>query len=240
MSAADRASTEVAVVEALMLHQYRTEPFHNLHLLYGRSTSSSVRGGTCSDKTLSFLSAARRAGVHASLHSGFIDGREIHRLARVQIDGRRFFADVGNGWPALKLYPADREMSCACFGMRFRTELIGQRMTVFHQRDGREYRQLEIDMAGRPEHEIRAAIAARFTAGVVYPFSNSVRFSQVVDDRFLFLRGERLEIYNDRGFDVIEGIGAAQLPAAIRRHFRLDIEPLLPRSPSSTHAQAGQ
>jgi hypothetical protein len=34
-----------------------------------------------------------------------------HRLARVHVGGRVFFADVGDGWPALKLYPADRAVA---------------------------------------------------------------------------------------------------------------------------------
>jgi hypothetical protein len=227
MRTATNDSAAVIAVEALMLEKFRLEPFHNLHLLYGRMPSSPDQGGTCSDKTLSFLNAASEAGFDASLHSAFIGGEEIHRLARLHINGRIFFADVGNGWPALKLYPADREISFGCFGMGFRTEIAGQRVSVFHRVNGREYRQLEIDVNGRPESEIRAEVATRFSSGVVYPFSNSLRFSLVVDDRFLFLRGERLEIHSDGGVEVVDGIDAAQMSATILGHFRYDIAPLL-------------
>lgn len=217
----------VSAVEALMLKKYTKEPFHNLYLLHGKEPMNPEYGGTCSDKTLSFLRAARQAGFRASLHSGYIGGREIHRLAKIEIEGRSFFADVGNGWPALKLYPLDREISYSFFGMGFRTEIRGWRMTVFHRRSGTEARQLEIDFDCKPEPEIMADIAARFRGGIVYPFSHSVRFALVVGDRFLFLRGERLEIYSDRAFEVVEGISASRVPAVLREYFGFDMQPLL-------------
>jgi len=222
----DRTAESVQAVEALILEQFRTEPFHNLHLIYRQRLQTAVRGGTCSDKTVSFVAAAQKAGFNVSLHSGFIGGREIHRLARVRIDGRLFFADVGNGWPALKLYPADSEISHQCFGMGFRTELARGRVTVFHEKRGKEALQLEIDVHGRPESDIRADIEVRFSSGVVYPFSNSLRFSMVVGSRFLFLRGDRLEIYSDAGFECLEGIDDARVPAVLHEYFGYDAPPL--------------
>ena len=227
MSGASRTAESVQAVEALMLEHFRTEPFHNLHLIYGPRLESAVPGGTCSDKTLSFVTAGVSAGFDISLHSGFIGGREIHRLARVRIGGRLFFADVGNGWPALKLYPADHEISFRCFGMGFRTEIADGRVTVLHEKRGREAVQLEIDVRGRPESEIRADIDGRFSSGVVYPFSNSLRFSQVVGSRFLFLRGDRLEIYCDGGFECLEAIDDARVPDVLHDHFGYDLRALL-------------
>lgn len=193
-------------IEAIMFEKFRAEPFHNLHLLYGIHLQSLVPGGTCSDKSLSFLSAAREAGFEVALHSGFIGGKEIHRLVRICIDGRVFFADVGNGWPCLKLFPADSDVSYRCFGMRFRSEAAGSRVAVFHEKNGKETLQLEIDIRSRPESEIRAEIAERFTSGFIYPFSNSIRFSRIVGELFVFLRGNRLEIYSDKNFEVVDGL----------------------------------
>ena len=227
MSDAGRTAESVQAVEALMLEHFRTEPFHNLHLIYGPRLGSAVPGGTCSDKTLSFVAAGLRAGFDISLHSGFIGGREIHRLARVGIGGRQFFADVGNGWPALQLYPADRDISFRCFGMGFRTAIAGGRLSVFHEKRGRESLQLEIDVRGRPESEIRSDIEGRFSSGVVYPFSNSLRFSLVVGSRFLFLRGDRLEMYDDEGFECLEGIDDARVPEVLHDHFGYDVMALL-------------
>lgn len=87
-----------------MLEKFTTEPFHNLRLLVGPEKGACLSGGTCSEKTLSFVKSARNSGFDAHLHSAFIGEREIHRLARIVIDGHDFFADIGNGWPAIKLY----------------------------------------------------------------------------------------------------------------------------------------
>ncbi len=222
MSDANRVSDPIRAVEMLMLEHFKTEPFHNLHLIYGQRVHAG-RGGTCSDKTLSFLAAGKRAGFDVSLHSAFIGGHEVHRLARVRVGRRLFFADVGNGWPALKLYPADREISYRCFGMGFRTEVAGGRVTVLHEKRGRESLQLEIDVRPRPESEIRAQIEGRFSSGVVYPFSDSLRFSLVVGSRFLFLHGDRLEIYSDDGFEEVEGVDAASVPVVLRQYFGYEL-----------------
>jgi len=223
MSNPARTAESVHAVEALMLKHFQTEPFHNLNLIYGPRLKPVVPGGTCSDKTLSFVDASHRAGFNVSLHTAFIGGREIHRLARVHIGGRLFFADVGNGWPSLKLYPADREISFRCFGMGFRTEIADGRVSVFHLKRGRESLQLEIDVCGKSESEIRADIEGRFSSGVVYPFSSSLRFSLVVGSQFLFLRGDRLEIYDDGCFECIEGIDAAGVPEVLHVHFGYDV-----------------
>ena len=43
----------------LMEQKFREEPFHTLQMLYGESIGRQVPGGTCSDKTLSFIRGAR-------------------------------------------------------------------------------------------------------------------------------------------------------------------------------------
>lgn len=227
MNSGDPAAAAVSAVEAIMLEKFRSEPFHNLHLLHGEQSQTVVPGGTCSDKTLSFLRAAEQAGFEVGLHSAYIGGQEIHRLARVHIRDGVFFADVGNGWPSLRLYPADREIAFRCFGMGFRTKIEDERLTVFHERQGRESLQIEVDARVRPERDIRADIERRFSSGVVYPFSNSVRFSLVVGSRFLFLRGDRLQIYENDSFREVGGIERADVPAVLLQYFGFDVGPLL-------------
>lgn len=223
MNTHDGTTAVLRGVEALMLEAFQKEPFHNLRLLYGDNVSKLLPGGTCSDKTLSFCDLARQRGFDVSLHSGYIDGEEKHRLARVNVNGRAYFADVGNGWPALKLYPADREVSFRCFGIGFRTEVAGTRLSVFCERHGRESLQLEVDIQAKSEHTILAAIESRFTSGIVYPFSNNLRFSLVVQNQFLFLRGERLEIYSDDVFDEVNGIGRDDLRRVLFEYFGYDL-----------------
>lgn len=214
---------EIKAIEALMLEKFRSEPFHNLKLLYGSKIKVDLPGGTCSDKTLSFLSAAKKSGFDASLHSGSIGGKEIHRLAKIDLSNRRFFADVGNGWPSLRLYPAYEAISFECFGMRFRTEISGSVLSVYHLKQGKEALQLEIDVRDQPEDKIKADIEARFNSGIIYPFSSSIRLSQIIEDDFLFLRGERLEIYSNDERKIIEGINDLNFHQIVKKHFGYDV-----------------
>lgn len=226
MKKIDSVSEQIKTVETLMLTKYQTEPFHNLQLLFGPRMRN-VPGGTCSDKTLSFIESATELGIDARLHTAYIQEREIHRLARLQIGERTFFADVGNGWPALHLYPADHEVVFHCFGMRFRTVIDGPDVFVYHQRDGRESLQLRIDVRERPEEEVMQEIANRFTSGIRYPFSDSLRFSMVRGDRFRFLRGDRVFSYQDTQ----ESDFPAETPeiaSILLQHFDYDIRPYLP------------
>ena len=59
-----------------------------------------------------------------------------------------------------------------------------------------------------------------FDKGIgVIPPKNSPRFSLVVGDQFLFLRGDRLEIYSDNNFEAIEVFGEQEIPDVISRYF---------------------
>lgn len=211
---------DIVELEALLLKHFREEPFHNLYFLYGKKPLTNKYGGTCSDKTLSFIDTARALGFDVKLHTGSIGGKEIHRLVRARIGDRIFFADVGNGWPSIKLYPADDEINYSYFGMNYRTCIADHKVSVFHTRNGKEYLQLVIDTRPREEYAIKEEIDKRFTSGIDYPFSNSLRFSLVVGDKFLFLRGERLEIYSDNEFLEVNGIEKESLPRLLEEQFK--------------------
>ena len=113
----------VQLAQKILLKKFEKEPFHNLYLLHNVQATSTEFGGTCSDKTLSYLVAAKAAGLDAHLHSARIDGQETHRLVRLEIENQRYFADIGNGWPSIQLYPAESPIVYECYGMRFRTEV---------------------------------------------------------------------------------------------------------------------
>jgi len=187
-------------IEKLIYEHFTTIPFHNLNLIYGQPAQTPIPGGTCSDKTLAFLRDARELGVEAYLHSALIGGKEIHRLVRVVVDGQEMFADLGNGWPALKLFPANESVAFECFGMRFRSEISDNWVRVFHQKQSKESLQLEINLIPRPEAEIHDQIHYRYSSGIEYPFSKSLRFSLIVSNEFLFLRGNCLERYSADGY----------------------------------------
>ncbi|MCL1080196.1 hypothetical protein D5R81_19485 [Parashewanella spongiae] len=219
--------TALIKIESLLLRLFKEEPFHNLYHLYGKKPLTTKYGGTCTDKTLSFIHEARSLGFNAQLHTGYIQGEEIHRLARVTINNRIFFADPGNGWPSLKLYPADEKICFPCFGMFYRTEITNNKISVFHTRNNKEFLQLEINPIPRPDIEIKENINNRFNSDISYPFKGKLRFSLVVDNQFLFLRDERLEIYSESEFSLIEGIKRELLPKILRERFRYESALLL-------------
>lgn len=212
----------IAEIEQLLHKHFRTVPFHNLNLLYGQPINSPIPGGTCSDKTLAFLADARELGADAFLHTANIGGKEIHRLVRININCRIFFADVGNGWPTLRLLPSDKEVAFECYGMKYRTEVTDNWVRVFHERQGRESLQLEINTTPRLEQEILDQIKLRYSSGIDYPFSQSIRFSLAVGNEFLFLRDNRLERYSTTGFSVQE-IEKVAIPKTVEHEFGFNV-----------------
>lgn len=223
----------IIFLEELLLQHFKDEPFHNFFLLYNRQPLGKGFGGTCSDKSLSFLEAARSFGFDAYLHSAYIGGKEIHRLIRILIEGRTYFADVGNGWPSIKLYPADEEINYECFGMKYRTEITKNRILIFHTRNKKEVLQLEIDPKPKNENEIITSIVNRFSSGIRYPFHSAVRFSLVVNDTFLFIRDETLEIYSSDGVLFKTGVNKKNLSNVISENFNYDIHKLFDHLESS-------
>ncbi|MFT2092898.1 arylamine N-acetyltransferase [Paraglaciecola sp. 2405UD69-4] len=209
-------------IERLILEHFCTVPFHNLNLLYGSSQIIAIPGGTCSDKTLAFLSDLRMMGVKAFLHTANIGGKEIHRLVRININNQTYFADVGNGWPTLRLLPCNENTQFECYGMKYRTEIAKNWILVFHERQGKESLQLEINITPRPEQEIYSQIKSRYSSGVNYPFSRSLRFSMIVGKEFLFLRGNRLERYSFNDFSV-EKLKKATIPKIIKKEFGFNV-----------------
>lgn len=209
-------------IEQLLYKHFCTVPFHNLNLLYGYPSTASIPGGTCSDKTLAFLSDLRVLGVDAFLHTANIGGKEIHRLVRININKHTYFADVGNGWPTLRLLPSDEEVKFECYGMKYRTEIINNWIHVFHERQGKESLQLEINTMPRPEQEILDQIKSRYSSGINYPFSQNLRFSMVVGNEFLFLRGRHLERYSQTGFSV-EELKKVAIPKTIKKEFGFSV-----------------
>lgn len=209
-------------IELLILKHFCTVPFHNLNLLYGSSQIIAIPGGTCSDKALAFLSDLRMMGVKAFLHTANIGGKEIHRLVRININNQTYFADVGNGWPTLRLLPCNEDIQFECYGMKYRTEITKNWIHVFHERQGKESLQLGINITPRPEQEIYSQIKSRYSSGIDYPFSRSLRFSMIVGKEFLFLRGNHLERYSHTGFSV-EKLKKATIPKTIKKEFGFNV-----------------
>jgi len=214
----------ILLAEKILLDKFKLEPFHNLYLLNNIEPKNFYNGGTCSDKTLSYLSGARKNNLEAYLHTARIGGLNIHRLIRLEINNQRYFADVGNGWPSIQLYPAFKNVNYKAYGMVFRTEINDDVITVYHTKCGIEKKQMEIYIKKQSEQEIYTDISNRYSGSIVYPFSKNLRFSMIVGQRFMFIRGNTLEIYNTNKYQEIPNININRLKDVIFENFNYDIE----------------
>lgn len=216
------AQQEIELVEDIIAAKFSTEPFHTLYFMNRRRPAGKAFGGTCSDKTLSVHEALRARGIRSQLHTGLLGGAPTHRVLRILIGDRVFFADVGNGWPSLKLYPADRDASFSCFGIRFSSEVRDGQLLVQQERDGKLVRNVEIALGAQDQTDVRDAMDRRFAE--TYPFSGKLRFAQVVDHEFLFLRGQQLFRYPSGGSrSEPRSYRWDEVPDLLARVFRFDV-----------------
>ena len=215
--------TTVQLVENVLLKKFQTEPFHNFYLIYNLQPKTLKYGGTCSDKTLSLLYTLKEMGIPARLHSSIINDQEIHRLVSVIINGKVYFADVGNGWPSIKLFPKDHEIVYSNYGITYRSTIQNKSVYVYQERRGKEKLSTIIPFSSKSEKEIMKDIENRFNGSIVYPFSDKLRFSLVVGDKFLFLRDKTLYFYCEKqNIKEIVGIERKDVQQKIKEHFCFD------------------
>lgn len=210
-------------IEALLLSEFKTVPFHNIFMLNNKKNMDAELGGTCSDKVLHFKKILLENGFDSVLHSSFINGYECHRMLKVLIDKKIYFIDVGSGWPTLKLIPAYREIEYSIFGMSFKTEYLDHNLLVFH-RTGQNFKlMLTIPLESKPENEIYKDIEVRFDKKDIYPFHYHLRFSQIIGDSFYFIKADELRIYNELGIEK-KSLNKNEIEALIQDTFRFKLE----------------
>lgn len=189
--------TTLENIEALLLKEFETVPFHNLFMLNNISKVPSALGGTCSDKVLHFKKVLADNGIISKLHSAFINGVECHRMLSLEIDKQNYFIDVGSGWASTKLFPAFAPIEYTVYGMTFKTEIFADHIVLFHKTDNEFKSMVTIPLKTKAEENILEEINNRFADTSIYPFQNSLRFSKVKGNEFYFLKGNRLRIYSE-------------------------------------------
>jgi hypothetical protein len=208
--------------EQLLFSTFRDVPFHSLYFYYNKRPTTFRCGGSCSDKVLHAFDLFNQNGFDVHLHSSYIREVECHKMLRLVIDDLVYFADVGNAWPAVKLFPADREISYSSYGILFYTKLSEGRVNVFQQRDGESEESVSIPIQSKAEDIIAKDIECRFEKS--YPFDWDIRFAQIIDDKFLFLRETDLYTYTASGIEIESGITAEKLPEYLKDRFNFDLD----------------
>ena len=189
--------TTLENIEALLLKEFETVPFHNLFMLNNIPKKPSALGGTCSDKVLHFKKVLEDNGIISKLHSAFINGVECHRMLSVEIDRQNYFIDVGSGWASTKLFPVFAPIVYSVYGMTFKTEIFADNIILFHKTENKFKEMVTIPLQTKSEEFILEEINNRFADTSIYPFQNSLRFSKVKENSFYFIKGDTLRIYND-------------------------------------------
>lgn len=189
----------ITKIEALLLEEFKTVPFHNIFMLNKIKNKDLSLGGTCSDKVLHFRGVLKNNDIETKLHSSFINNMECHRMLSVLINNKKYFIDIGSGWPFLKLIPEFTPIEFSVYGMSFKTKIFENKFIIYHK-TGKEYKQMiDVPMFTKNESDILYDIENRYKDTSIYPFHNSLRFSIVKDDSFYFIKGNILRIYNVTG-----------------------------------------
>lgn len=214
--------TTLEFVEALLLKEFETVPFHNLFMLNNISKIASPSGGTCSDKVLHFKKILADNGIISKLHSAFISAVECHRMLSVEIDNQKYFIDVGSGWASTKLFPAFAPFEYSVYGMTFKTEVFAENIVLFHKTENEFKPMVTIPLQTKSEEIILEEINNRFADTSIYPFQNSLRFSKVKDNSFYFIKGNTLRIYNQNKQTEIK-LSEEEILNMIQDNFNFDL-----------------
>ncbi|MGH1386701.1 asparagine synthase-related protein [Kordia sp.] len=209
----------VQKIERLLLADYQQTTFHNLMMQTERTEKNRHLGGTCSDKTLHFKAVLAAEGIETQLHTAEIAGIACHRLLSINLQGKKYFIDVGSGWPCIQLFPAFEDSSYSAFGIEFRVKQTKLALIV-QIKTKTEFKPLMIiSLQEQAQTAITEAIANRFDPYNVYPFQQSLRLSFVKDDQFYFLKGDRLRVYQDQKKYIEQELTSEAIKAFIKTYF---------------------
>lgn len=212
-------------IEGMLYDEFCRTSFHNLLFQGYQPSYVSDLGGTCTDKVLAFKARLDREGISSRLHCGYIQRDFPHRLLYLKVDGNEYFADVGNGWPSIRLFPANREISYSAYGIRFSTVKQGDFLEIYQFKQGKRTHSLTIPLALREELLEMEEIEHRFDKNTNYPFAQGgLRFAQVVGNRFIFLKNNRIRFFHING-DISEKLlnDDVAVYQAIEKYFSTDL-----------------
>ncbi len=183
----------------ILKHDFETVPFHNFRIILNKKMELKY-GGTCSDKTLFLKQKLEVLGIKSNLHSAKIDGNEIHRLLKIEINNEPYLLDVGLGWALMHPISLKENMNFNFFGLYFKTEIINNELFLYKQNKGSYNVNYNTLVKTQNQEIIKKQINNRFINTELYPFKNSIRFSKVVNNEFYFLKGNILRYSKNNKF----------------------------------------
>lgn len=219
-------------VEQIIYELFKTEPFHNLYQYYQLPFPKyGLRdGGTCSVKTLSGqrrLARLQRHHIHSQLHNGIVHFNNQscdHRLLKITLQDKIYFADIGNGWPSIKLFPADKIFKFHCYGIHFHSRPCNNCLKIYQTRNGKFFHSLTIPFLSPSKFFISKQINQHFHE--IRSLNKEIRFAQIIGNHFLTLRGDILHTYH-KGKKQALDLSGRPLADILHHNFRFDLENFL-------------
>jgi len=218
----------------ILKHDFETVPFHNFRLILNKEMELCY-GGTCSDRTIYLKQKLDLLGIKSKLHSAQINGKDMHRLLKITIEGAPFLLDVGLGWPLIFPISLNNEEVFNIFGLTFKTTIKNEKLTLLKKNQNGFTISYETTIQDLDENIIENQINNRFINTEQYPFSNSIRFSKLVNNEFYFLKGNQFGYSKNGKFknkiinnfaeylDLFENIFAFNINIAVEVAKKLDI-----------------
>ncbi|QZT37842.1 arylamine N-acetyltransferase [Halosquirtibacter xylanolyticus] len=217
-------------VEQLILNEFMAVPFHSLYFYLRRRPVSLAYGGTCSDKVLHLYSKLLELGVKVQLQTSYMNDVESHRLLLIKIGGIDYIADIGNGWPSIKMFPTNEDYTYCAFGVGFHSRIFDDHVKIYREIDGFKKLVVDVPTVVKDEALIMRDIECRFNKDNNGPFLDTVRFGQVVGDRYLYLKDKTLFVYaEEQGLEVISMDGLS-LFEIIDQYFYFDTKGFMEKS----------
>ncbi|MEZ4433316.1 MAG: arylamine N-acetyltransferase [bacterium] len=218
----------------LMALQWRflcAAPFHNIDLLAGRSpltvdailaAAVAGRGGPCHVQATAFLALLRGLGFRAWLAAGTIGAPGDHLVCVVEVEGRRYVCDVGNGHPYRWPFPLDGRVESAHLGWVFVATGDGRTVRLDRRLDDGSWRRVyTVDPAPRAFADFAGIIGAHHGEAGFGPFLTGLRAASIRDDVVVTLRDLRLRRDSAAGARERRVAGLAEAERVLDRVFGL-------------------
>jgi hypothetical protein len=178
-------------IEQEMVKYLETYPFHNIFIVYKiKDVFASKYGGTCSDRTIHFQKILKNKfknyKVSIKLHIASINNKNTHTILRVKIDKKVYFADVGMGFPIVKLLPCNKNISFTSYGIEFSTIIDTDKVTVFideHNDNGKK-ELMCIYTKKQPKKQVMQNIDNRDSYIQNLPIGNKLRYFFINNGKF--------------------------------------------------------
>lgn len=171
---------------------YETVPYHNLRLILKLGLKPSIHGGICTDRNLYLFAKLREEGFLAKLHSAEINNLNIHQPIKVSIDSKSYLVDVGLGWPIMKPIPLFQDSIQKAFGVEFNAKIIDNKLFLYRINDKKETLSYSTKIQDYNQEQVLEEIENSYSDKIEYPFKRSIRFSKIIKNEFLFLKGDVL------------------------------------------------